>query len=146
MMMSIELKTKIVNGEVLISAESLNLRIMELVEEAVSKKVAPLVAKAADCNLSISELVRGLGGSIDSFDAVKAQAIEKFRLFRFASQSELKPVTDGVNDILALVEAPNFDRGLKKITDLSEAIKTLVKASECGLFDKVIELILSQNN
>lgn len=136
------IKIHMVNGQPMMDVEStyayLERRVAELVNE-----VAPGVKAAKDARATIDELLHGIGGDMEKFQAATKLYLEDIRATRFAVVTETASMTKGLKEVRQFFLGGDYKEEIARLREFVELCERLQKLKESGFLDKVADTMLT---
>lgn len=135
------LKIKMVNGEPFIGVDEID----SLIAEQISKLPAenrPNVLAAQDARKIIRELLDGIGGEMEKFNANSKKYLEDIRQTRFAVVSETASMTKELKDVRQFFLGSDYNEQVTRLREFVDLCERLHKLKQSGFLDSVADTML----
>jgi hypothetical protein len=135
------LKITYVNGEPLIDIDSAFAVIAAKIAN-LPKETRPAVKAAEDARAIIKELMQGLGGDMERFEANSKLYIEGIRQTRFAIVTECSQMTKPLSEVRQFFIGSDYKEQVTRLREFVELCERLQKLKESGFLDAVSDTML----
>lgn len=135
------LKIKMVNGEPFFRVDEID----SLIAEQISKLPAenrPNVLAAQDARKIIRELLDGIGGEMEKFNANSKQYLQDIRQTRFAVVSETASMTKELKDVRQFFFGSDYNEQVGRLREFVDLCERLHKLKQSGFLDSVADTML----
>lgn len=131
-----------VNGEPMFRVEEVQAFIVAECQK-MAAEVRPIVKDAQDARKIVDELVRGLGGNMDTFRAQCKVYLEDIRQTRYAIVGETSQMTASLKDVRQFFLGHDYKEQIQRLTEFVDLCERLNSLKASGFLDKVADTMLS---
>lgn len=135
------LTIKMVNGEPFFKIEEIDNYICDKISK-LPVETRPNVLAAQDARKIIRELLDGIGGEMEKFNANTKKYLEDIRQTRFAVVSETATMSKELKDVRQFFLGSDYHDQIGRLREFVDLCERLHKLKESGFLDTVADTML----
>lgn len=135
------IRVKMINGEPHLSLEDIDRVICEQISK-LPAETRPNVLAAQDARKIVRELLDGIGGEMEKFNASSKVYLEDIRRTRFAVVSETASMTKELKEVRQFFLGSDYKDQIARLTEFVDLCERLQKLKQNGFLDSVADTML----
>ena len=133
---------RIVNGVEMVNTDWLNQRVIEEVAES-PKHLAPGVKAAREARETMSELLRGIGGEMEQFEASCRDHLNTIRAKRIAVVSEATQISNALKEVRQFFIGADYKAEIERLSEFVALCERMQKLKDSGFLDRMADTMLN---
>jgi len=135
------LNIRMVNGESFVRVDEVDALICEQISK-LPAETRPNVLAAQDARKIVRELLDGIGGEMEKFNASSKKYLEDIRQTRFAVVSETASMTKELKDVRQFFLGNDYHDQITRLREFVDLCERLHKLKQSGFLDSVADTML----
>ena len=135
------IKVKRVNGEDLIDLHQVQQIIMDQIAK-LPKDASPVVKQAKESREIIDQLLHGIGGDMQRFQAEAKEHVKNIRTTRYTVVTETSTMMNALKDVRQFFLGSDYKEEIGRLTEFVSLCERLQKLKTSGFLDAVADTII----
>jgi hypothetical protein len=133
---------RVINGVEMVDSDWLNQCVIEEVADS-PKHLAPGVKAAREARETMSELLRGIGGEMEQFEASCRDHLNTIRAKRIAVVSEATQMTNALKEVRQFFIGSDYKAEMERLSEFVALCERMQKLKDSGFLDRVADTMLN---
>jgi hypothetical protein len=131
-----------VNGQTMFNAEDLQNMVIRTIHE-FPRQTSPQVRAAEDARKIVAELVQGLGGEMEKFEAQAKIHCDQIRGKRMTMVTEAAQMTNALKEIRQFFLGSDYKEEIARLSEFVDLCERLQRLKESGFMDSIADTMLT---
>jgi hypothetical protein len=131
-----------VNGQTMFNIEDVEQMVIRTIHE-FPRQTSPQVRAAEDARKIVAELVQGLGGEMEKFEAQAKIHCEQIRGKRMTMVTEAAQMTNALKEIRQFFLGSDYKEEIARLSEFVDLCERLQRLKESGFMDSIADTMLT---
>ena len=131
-----------VNGQTMFNAEDVQNMVVRTIHE-FPRQTSPQVRAAEDARKIVAELVHGLGGEMEKFEAQAKIHCDQIRGKRMTIVTEAAQMTTALKEIRQFFLGSDYKEEIARLAEFVDLCERLQRLKESGFMDSIADTMLT---
>jgi hypothetical protein len=131
-----------VNGQTMFNAEDVRNMVVRTIHE-FPRQTSPQVRAAEDAKKIVAELVHGLGGEMEKFEAQAKIHCDQIRGKRMTMVTEAAQMTSALKEIRQFFLGSDYKEEIARLAEFVDLCERLQRLKESGFMDSIADTMLT---